>query len=298
MLGVSRQAIVNDIAILRASGQAIIGGPHGYRVGRVSGLIEVIHCNHQPDRGREEWKILLYRGIAALDVGVDHSVFGETGAPVVVETRADIDRHAATITAAGEAPLSVMTGGRHTHTVRAPNQDALDAAKRELRERGILDQPADRKRPAAGGPDRGSERVTLRAMDERDRTTTDSGIELHPCTAPTTSWGSTRRSSWASRGSRRSRAASTRRCTGSGCGRCASTPAWAPPPRRTGGSATCWTRGRPGCRWRSTCRRRWASTRTIRAPRARSGRRAWRSTRSTTCGGCSRASRSTASPRR
>jgi transcriptional regulator of NAD metabolism len=53
MLGVSRQAIVNDIAILRASGQAIIGGPHGYRVGRVSGLIEVIHCNHQPDRGRE-----------------------------------------------------------------------------------------------------------------------------------------------------------------------------------------------------------------------------------------------------
>ena len=137
MLGVSRQAIVNDIAILRASGQAIIGGPHGYRVGRVSGLIEVIHCNHQPDRGREEWEILLDRGIAVLDVG---------------ETRADIDRHAATIAEAGEAPLSVITGGRHTHTVRAPNQDALDAAKRELSERGILDQPVQ----MAGGPGRRS----------------------------------------------------------------------------------------------------------------------------------------------
>jgi transcriptional regulator of NAD metabolism len=152
MLGVSRQAIVNDIAILRASGQAIIGGPHGYRVGRVSGLIEVIHCNHQPERGREEWEILLDRGIAVLDVGVDHSVFGEIRAPVVVETRADIDRHAATITEAGEAPLSVITGGRHTHTVRAPNQDALDAAKRELSERGILDQPVQ----MAGGPGRSS----------------------------------------------------------------------------------------------------------------------------------------------
>jgi transcriptional regulator of NAD metabolism len=85
LLGVSRQAIVNDIAILRASGQSIIGGPHGYRVGRVSGLINE----------------------------------------------------------AGEAPLSVITGGRHTHTVRAPNLDALDAAKRELRERGILDEPAN-----------------------------------------------------------------------------------------------------------------------------------------------------------
>ena len=152
MLGVSRQAIVNDIAILRASGQAIIGGPHGYRVGRVSGLIEVIHCHHQPDRGREEWEILLDRGIAVLDVGVDHSVFGEIRAPVVVETRADIDRHAATITEAGEAPLSVITGGRHTHTVRAPNQDALDAAKRELSERGILDEPVQ----MAGGPGRRS----------------------------------------------------------------------------------------------------------------------------------------------
>jgi len=141
LLGVSRQAVVNDIAILRASGEAISGGPQGYRIGRVSGLIEVIHCNHPPERGREEWEILLDRGIAVLDVGVDHSVFGEIRAPVVVETRADIDRHAATITAAGEAPLSVITGGRHTHTVRAPNHDALDAAKRELHERGILDEP-------------------------------------------------------------------------------------------------------------------------------------------------------------
>jgi len=140
LLGVSRQAIVNDIAILRASGQAIIGGPHGYRVGLVSGLIEVIHCNHPPERGNEEWEILLDRGIAVLDVGVDHSVFGEIRAPVVVESRADIDRHTARITEAGEAPLSVITGGRHTHRVRVPNLDALDAAKRELRERGILDE--------------------------------------------------------------------------------------------------------------------------------------------------------------
>lgn len=148
LLGVSRQAIVNDIAILRASGEAVVGGPHGYRLGRVSGLLEIIHCNHPPERGREELEILLDRGIAVLDVGVNHSVFGEVRASVVVETRADIERHAAAIAEAGEAPLSVITGGRHSHTVRAPNQDALDAAKRELRERGILDGAEMRSRPS------------------------------------------------------------------------------------------------------------------------------------------------------
>lgn len=150
LLGVSRQAIVNDIAILRASGQAIIGGPHGYRIGRTPGMIALIHCNHPPERGNEEWEILLDRGIAVLDVGVEHSVFGEIRAPVVVESRADIDRHTATITEAGEAPLSVITGGRHTHRVRVPNLEALDAAKRELRERGILDEPSNVATRSAG----------------------------------------------------------------------------------------------------------------------------------------------------
>ncbi|MGZ6544921.1 MAG: 3H domain-containing protein [Actinomycetota bacterium] len=140
-LGVSRQAIVNDIAILRASGHPIEGGQDGYRLSAgPGGFMAVIRCSHPPTRGREEWEILLDRGISILDVGVEHSIFGEIRAPVLVETRADIDRHAETITKAGEAPLSAITGGVHSHTVRAPNRDALEAAKRELFERGILQE--------------------------------------------------------------------------------------------------------------------------------------------------------------
>ena len=48
-------------------------------------------------------------------------------------------------------------------------------------------------------------------MDEHERRRTDSGIELQPVYSAQTTWsGSTPRSSWASRESRRSRAASTR----------------------------------------------------------------------------------------
>lgn len=138
-LGVSRQAIVTDIAILRAAGEHIVGSLHGYRMeGASEGFTAVIDCSHPPDRGREEFEILLDRGIAVLDVGVDHSIFGELRAPILIETRADIDRYSERIIKAGEMPLSVITRGIHSHTVRARNPDALEAAKRELCERGIL----------------------------------------------------------------------------------------------------------------------------------------------------------------
>jgi len=138
-LGVSRQAIVNDIALLRATGEAIAAGPQGYRMADGSrGVTAMIRCHHEPTRGREELEILLDRGVSVLDVGVEHSVFGEVRARFVVDSRADIDRHAEAITKAEEAPLSVITRGFHSHTVRAPSHDALRAAKRELRERGIL----------------------------------------------------------------------------------------------------------------------------------------------------------------
>jgi transcriptional regulator of NAD metabolism len=138
-LRVSRQAIVNDIALLRATGEPIVAGPQGYRMAEGSrGVTDVIRVYHEPTRGREELEILLDRGVSVLDVGVEHSIFGEIRARILVESRADIDRHTETITRAGEAPLSVITRGFHSHTVRAPSRDALNAAKRELRERGIL----------------------------------------------------------------------------------------------------------------------------------------------------------------
>jgi hypothetical protein len=64
--------------------------------------------------------------------------------------------------------------------------------------------------------------------------------------------------------------ASTRPATAAGSGRCASTPGWERPPRPTNGSTTCSTKARRGCRWRSTCRRRWATTPTTPWPPERS----------------------------
>ena len=62
-----------------------------------------------------------------------------------------------------------------------------------------------------------------------------------------------------------------RRLPRRGRGRCASTRASRRPRRRTRASGCCSSAGRPACRWRSTCRPSSGSTRTTRAPPARSG---------------------------
>jgi transcriptional regulator of NAD metabolism len=138
-LGVSRQVIVNDVAILRAAGHPIVGSPQGYLLmDRVEGPTDVIACRHAGDLGRRELGILVDHGITVLDVVVEHSVYGEIRANLMVESRDDIERNARILERSGQAPLSALTGGIHLHTVRAPNRDALEAAKRELREAGLL----------------------------------------------------------------------------------------------------------------------------------------------------------------
>ncbi|HEY7667006.1 MAG TPA: transcription repressor NadR [Actinomycetota bacterium] len=138
-LGVSRQVIVNDVAILRAAGHPIVGSPKGYvLIDRVGGPTDVIACRHVRDLGREELGILVEHGVTVIDVVVEHAIYGEIRANLLVESRADIERYVGMLERSGQSPLSALTGGVHLHTVRSPNPDALEAAKRELREAGLL----------------------------------------------------------------------------------------------------------------------------------------------------------------
>jgi uncharacterized protein len=139
-LGVSRQAIVNDIAILRASGEPIHGSPRGYVLGDsgVGGASAALACVHDREASRAELELLVDRGITVLDVVVEHELYGEVQASMMISSRADVDRYMDALTATGAKPLSSLTNGVHVHHVRAPSLDSLEAAKRDLAERGFL----------------------------------------------------------------------------------------------------------------------------------------------------------------
>ena len=53
-LGVSRQIIVGDVALLRAAGADITATPRGYVILRSAGLIRQVAVCHRPDQMEQE----------------------------------------------------------------------------------------------------------------------------------------------------------------------------------------------------------------------------------------------------
>jgi uncharacterized protein len=139
-LGVSRQAIVNDIAILRAAGEPIGGSPQGYRWRgeQPSGVLATIACRHDREGCQKELETLVAHGVAVLDVVVDHELYGEVHADMNVWTHRDVQRYMEVLHSSDVEPLSALTGGVHAHHVRAPDDVALGSARGDLANLGFL----------------------------------------------------------------------------------------------------------------------------------------------------------------
>jgi uncharacterized protein len=139
-LGVSRQAIVNDMAILRAAGEPIGGTAQGYRWQgeRDSGVFATLACRHDREGCQKELETLVAHGVAVLDVVVDHGLYGEVRADMNVWTHRDVQRYMEVLHTSDVEPLSALTSGVHTHHVRAPDTVALGSARSDLALLGFL----------------------------------------------------------------------------------------------------------------------------------------------------------------
>lgn len=137
--GVSRQAIVNDMAILRASGEPIQGSPRGYMLGgqKWHGVEAVIAASHDREASRSELECLVDHGVEVLDVVVEHPLYGEVRANLMISSHEDVERLMKLMEEQDALPLSSLTGGVHLHHVRAHDQDSIDAAKKDLAEMGM-----------------------------------------------------------------------------------------------------------------------------------------------------------------
>ncbi|HEX4809835.1 MAG TPA: transcription repressor NadR [Bryobacteraceae bacterium] len=138
--GVSRQCVVQDVAILRAGGKEILGTPRGYRLpeSAPNSHHAVLACRHAPERTEEELQILVDNGVKVLDVIVEHPLYGELRGSLMIESRADVRDFLQQVRTSGAALLSSLTGGVHLHTVEASRREVISRAKALLRARGIL----------------------------------------------------------------------------------------------------------------------------------------------------------------
>lgn len=77
-MGVSRQIIVGDIALLRACGHQIFATPRGYLLQRApQGLRKTVACVHTREQMEQELNLLVDNGCTVLDVIVEHPVYGQ-----------------------------------------------------------------------------------------------------------------------------------------------------------------------------------------------------------------------------
>jgi uncharacterized protein len=137
---VSRQCLVQDMAILRAGGEEILATPRGYRLPRAKEQTHraVIACRHAPERTKEELELLVDHGVKILDVIVEHPVYGELRGSLMLESRTDVHDFLERVAATKATLLSSLTKGVHLHTVEASRPEMIARAKAELRARGIL----------------------------------------------------------------------------------------------------------------------------------------------------------------
>ena len=93
-LGVSRQIIVGDVALLRAAGEQIDATPRGYRLQRSpAGFCALVACRHT---GVEALAAELYavveNGGVLEDVAVDNPLYGQLTARLDIATRRDAEQ--------------------------------------------------------------------------------------------------------------------------------------------------------------------------------------------------------------
>lgn len=141
-LGVSRQVIVQDIALLRARGEEIIATSQGYYYEKNMGLPTVrssFACRHGDDQAlRDELMTVINYGGRIIDVKVEHPIYGELSGNLMISTAEDVDNFIENYEQNDASLLSELTDGVHLHTIEAVNEQVLSKIKAELKEKGYL----------------------------------------------------------------------------------------------------------------------------------------------------------------
>lgn len=137
-LGVSRQIIVGDVALLRASGEDITATPRGYILDTNRSNHYTIAVQHNNDQLEEELNTIVDLGGKVEDVIVEHPLYGEIKGNLHIYSRYDVSKFMSAVKDRDVTPLSLLTDGVHLHTITAPDEETLERIKEALDEKHIL----------------------------------------------------------------------------------------------------------------------------------------------------------------
>ena len=141
-LHVSRQVIVQDIALMRAEQMPILSTNKGYMLGPDAVCADqpkrVFFVRHRTEQVLEEFMAVIDLGGRILDVAVEHELYGPIRADLLIENAQDAADFAARLESCPDNPLKVLTDDCHYHTVAAPSEKLLELIEKELQSKGYL----------------------------------------------------------------------------------------------------------------------------------------------------------------
>lgn len=138
-LGVTRQVIVQDIAILKSRGYNIISTARGYVLNRqIPSFIRLIAVKHDKEQIRQELEIIVKNGGEVLDVIVEHPVYGEIKGHLNIKSLDDVRAFITAMETSKAEPLLTLSHGIHLHHIGADSEEKLDSIENKLKEMGFI----------------------------------------------------------------------------------------------------------------------------------------------------------------
>ncbi len=137
-LGVSRQIIVGDVALLRAQGHNILALARGYILQKSALFERVFKVHHSDEDTEKELLSIVDAGGCVVDVFIYHRSYGEVNAKMNIKSRVDVQEFLNDIATGKSSLLKNVTSGYHYHTVSAESEQILDLIENRLRDNGFL----------------------------------------------------------------------------------------------------------------------------------------------------------------
>lgn len=135
---VSRQVIVQDIALIRAAGYEVLSTHRGYLLGHKGAVTRIFKVSHTDEEIADELNLIVDLGGKVQDVQVNHKVYGRMKADLGIHSRKQVQDFVEEIRSGKSSPLKNITSNYHYHTVEADSEEVLDLIGEELNERGYL----------------------------------------------------------------------------------------------------------------------------------------------------------------
>ena len=137
-LGVSRQIVVQDIALIRAQGYPILSTNRGYQMESSPRYTRVFKVYHTDDQIEQELNSIVDLGATVEDVFVNHKIYGKIHADMHISSRRAVYILFEGIRSGKSAPLKNITSGYHYHTVSAESEEILSLVEEALQKEGFL----------------------------------------------------------------------------------------------------------------------------------------------------------------